>query len=162
MGGGKKKSRFQRNEAFFKNAGAQDGDGAGAVADPPQKPKPPQGFRYECAPPAEGEAARKKHVGFVYDPDMMLHKGPADHPEQPGRLGAIFDRLRETGSIEKLHHVRSREASDEEILLWLFEKAGQRIKNYFPAKWGPNGIAVTGQMGINPQRGDVFSPCSEG
>ena len=53
-----------------------------------------------------------------------------------------------------------RDAGVRAALLFV-EKGGQRDQK-LGAKWGPNGIAVMGRMGINPQLVDVISPCGEG
>ena len=58
-------------------------------------------------------------VGYVYDELMTLHYNPFDitHPECPERVVAIYNRLRDNGLLDKMVHIKSREASVEELYL---------------------------------------------
>ncbi len=54
-------------------------------------------------------------TGLVYDDRFLLHRAPYEHPEHPGRLEAIRDRLQADGLIDRCERVEAREASDEEL-----------------------------------------------
>ena len=55
-------------------------------------------------------------TGLVYDDRFLLHRAPYEHPEHPGRLEAIRDRLQADGLINRCERVEAREASDEELV----------------------------------------------
>jgi histone deacetylase 6 len=55
-------------------------------------------------------------VGLVYDAAFLEHRAPYAHPEHPGRLEAIRDRLDRAGLAERCLAVPAREATDEELL----------------------------------------------
>jgi acetoin utilization deacetylase AcuC-like enzyme len=57
-----------------------------------------------------------KRVALVYHPDYLLHAPPFEHPEGPGRLVAIKERLEKTGLSDKLTHVTPDYPEDGEIL----------------------------------------------
>ena len=54
-------------------------------------------------------------TGLVHDERFLAHRAPYDHPEHPGRLAAIWRRLREEGLAERCERVPAREATDEEL-----------------------------------------------
>ncbi|XP_018917401.2 histone deacetylase 6 isoform X2 [Bemisia tabaci] len=60
-----------------------------------------------------------KPVCFVYDEIMLRHQNPYDgnHPEKPARLSSIFEKHSEYGLLERLHILKSRVATKEELLL---------------------------------------------
>jgi histone deacetylase 6 len=55
-------------------------------------------------------------TGLVYDEAFLAHRAPYDHPEHPGRLTAIRERLAETGLWSACRLVPAREATDAELL----------------------------------------------
>ena len=52
------------------------------------------------------ETARKPATGLVYHPDYLKHAVPAWHPEQPQRLAAIVEHLKEVGLWDKAAHIQ--------------------------------------------------------
>lgn len=57
------------------------------------------------------------HVtGLVSAPATLLHDTGPDHPERPGRIGAVLDRLRADGLLDRCETVEPRDATDAEIL----------------------------------------------
>ncbi len=55
-------------------------------------------------------------TGLLYDERFLLHRAPYDHPEHPGRLVAIKDRLDADGLTARCASVPARPATDEELL----------------------------------------------
>jgi histone deacetylase 6 len=55
-------------------------------------------------------------AGLVHDERFLLHRAPYEHPEHPGRLEAIWRRLRESGLAAHCARIPAREAQDEELL----------------------------------------------
>jgi len=55
-------------------------------------------------------------IAFFYDDQVLKHRPPPGHPEQPGRLRALVDHLKETGLWERLNHPPFDETPDELIL----------------------------------------------
>jgi histone deacetylase 6 len=55
-------------------------------------------------------------TGLVYDEAFLLHAPPYEHPENPGRLSAIWSRLTGDGLAERCRRVAAREATREELL----------------------------------------------
>jgi acetoin utilization deacetylase AcuC-like enzyme len=55
-------------------------------------------------------------TGFFYDPIFLQHQ-TGDHPENPGRLGAILKRMTEDGLLQSLEQRTARPASEEEVRL---------------------------------------------
>ena len=55
-------------------------------------------------------------TGLVYDERFLLHRAPYDHPEHPGRLSAIWNRLEADGLAARCRRVAAREATREELL----------------------------------------------
>lgn len=56
-------------------------------------------------------------TGLVFAPGCLLHAPPADHPESPGRLSALRQRLDEEGLTGRLHSIAPREANDDDLHL---------------------------------------------
>ncbi len=54
-------------------------------------------------------------TGLVDDDLFLRHRAPYEHPEHPGRLAAIRDRLRATGLDARCQGVAARRATDEEL-----------------------------------------------
>ena len=54
-------------------------------------------------------------TGLVYDEAFLLHRAPYEHPENPGRLSAIWRRLTEDRLADRCVRVRAREATREEL-----------------------------------------------
>ncbi|HEY2796434.1 MAG TPA: histone deacetylase [Thermoanaerobaculia bacterium] len=54
-------------------------------------------------------------TGILYDERFLLHRAPYEHPEHPGRLAAIHDRLEEEGLLARCETVAAREATREEL-----------------------------------------------
>lgn len=54
-------------------------------------------------------------TGLVYDERFLRHRAPYDHPEHPGRLCAIRQRLDEENLTGRCRHVAARPATDEEL-----------------------------------------------
>lgn len=57
-----------------------------------------------------------KKVGFVYDDIFLRHEMPSGHPESRDRLIAITERLKQSPHWNIMHHLRLRQAADEDIL----------------------------------------------
>ena len=55
-------------------------------------------------------------TGYLSHADCLGHDTGDIHPESAGRLGAIEDRLIETGLFDLLHHVEAPEASRKQLL----------------------------------------------
>ena len=56
-------------------------------------------------------------TGVVFDEEMVMHKFHSGfHPERPERIMLIWAHLFESGLLEDVVRVESREATDEEIL----------------------------------------------
>ena len=55
-------------------------------------------------------------TGLVYDERFLLHRAPYDHPENPGRLSAIWNRLEEDGLVPRCRRIAARDATREELL----------------------------------------------
>lgn len=55
-------------------------------------------------------------TGLVYDERFLLHRAPYDHPEHPGRLAAIWNRLEADGLAARCRRIPAREATHEELL----------------------------------------------
>ncbi|XP_039279130.1 histone deacetylase 6 [Nilaparvata lugens] len=57
-------------------------------------------------------------VYFVYDPLMMEHRNMFDsHPERPERISNIYETLKQYNVLERMNHLPSRKATEEELLL---------------------------------------------
>jgi len=56
------------------------------------------------------------NTGLLYDERFLRHKAPYEHPENPGRLTAIWEHLGQEGLAERSLRVAAREASREELL----------------------------------------------
>jgi histone deacetylase 6 len=54
-------------------------------------------------------------TGLLYDPRFLDHRAPYAHPEHPGRLSAIWDRVERDGLAARCARVAAREATDEEL-----------------------------------------------
>jgi acetoin utilization deacetylase AcuC-like enzyme len=54
-------------------------------------------------------------VGLVFDERFLAHRAPYAHPEHPGRLQAILERLDEEGLTTHCQPVPAREATREEL-----------------------------------------------
>ena len=71
-----------------------------------------------------------KNVALAYDEEMMAHaseEGP--HPEQPLRIKEIYEKHREYGLLDRIFHVPTRKATDEELLLVHDPKHLENMKN---------------------------------
>jgi acetoin utilization deacetylase AcuC-like enzyme len=55
-------------------------------------------------------------TGLVCDERFLLHRAPYDHPEHPGRLSAIWNRLDADGLTARCRRVPARDATREELL----------------------------------------------
>jgi len=55
-------------------------------------------------------------TGLVYDERFLLHRAPYDHPEHPGRLSAIWNRLEAEGLAARCRRIAARDATREELL----------------------------------------------
>jgi acetoin utilization deacetylase AcuC-like enzyme len=68
-----------------------------------------------AAPPAHAAALR---TGLVFDEAMLQHlPEPGSHPERPQRLTAIRAGLAQAGLLERLHALRARRASRDDLAL---------------------------------------------
>src|SRR5439155_1542853 len=73
-------------------------------------------------PPAargfDGRARRFRAVttGLVFDEVFLRHRPPSEHPEHPGRLAAIWKRLKEIGLLDRCRRIPAREATRDELL----------------------------------------------
>ena len=54
-------------------------------------------------------------TGLVHDERFLAHRAPYDHPEHPGRLTAIWQRLQQDGLAARCRRVAAREASNGEL-----------------------------------------------
>jgi histone deacetylase 6 len=54
-------------------------------------------------------------TGLVYDERFLAHRAPYDHPEHPGRLAAIWQRLQDDGLALRCERISAREATREEL-----------------------------------------------
>src|SRR5262245_973046 len=54
-------------------------------------------------------------TGLVSDDAFLLHRAPYEHPEHPGRLRAIQERIVAQGLVERCREVPAREATAEEL-----------------------------------------------
>ncbi|MET0515271.1 MAG: histone deacetylase [Nitrospiraceae bacterium] len=52
-------------------------------------------------------------TGFVYHPAFLEHDMGLGHPESPGRLRAIVNRLQSTGTLDRLQKIEPVSATDE-------------------------------------------------
>ena len=76
--------------------------------------EPPPAAAAAAAPAA---AAASDVVGFAYQPDMLLHRGPRNHhPEKPERLTAVLEVLQAGGLLDQCVRLPARSATDEELL----------------------------------------------
>jgi acetoin utilization deacetylase AcuC-like enzyme len=55
-------------------------------------------------------------TGLVDDDAFFFHRAPSDHPEHPGRLSAIRERLEKEGLTPRFRRVEAREATREELV----------------------------------------------
>ena len=55
-------------------------------------------------------------TGLVFDEVFLRHRAPYEHPEHPGRLAAIWNRLKEIGLLDRCRRIPAREATREELL----------------------------------------------
>ena len=55
-------------------------------------------------------------TGLVYDERFLLHRAPYDHPEHPGRLSAIWNRVVSEGLVPRCRRIPAREATRQELL----------------------------------------------
>ena len=55
-------------------------------------------------------------TGLVFDEVFLRHQAPYDHPEHPGRLAAIRQRLDEDGLARRCRRIPAREATREELV----------------------------------------------
>ena len=77
--------------------------------------EPPPAAAAAAAAPAA--AAASDVVGFAYQPDMLLHRGPRNHhPEKPERLTAVLEVLQAGGLLDQCVRLPARSATDEELL----------------------------------------------
>ena len=56
-------------------------------------------------------------TALVADERVRAHFGGAQHPEQPARFTAVYDQLESSGLLDRLTHIPSRSATDEELSL---------------------------------------------
>ena len=78
------------------------------------------------------------NTGYVYDPVMARHKcielDGADHPEQPERIHAIYKEMLNQNLIQKMFPIKSRYATEEEILLAHSQKYLNKLKSILTQK----------------------------
>ena len=55
-------------------------------------------------------------TGLVYDERFLLHRASDDHPEHPGRLTAIWNRLMSERIVPRCRRIPAREATQQELL----------------------------------------------
>ncbi len=55
-------------------------------------------------------------TGLVYDERFLLHRASYDHPEHPGRLTAIWNRLVSDGLVPRCRRIPAREVTRQELL----------------------------------------------
>jgi acetoin utilization deacetylase AcuC-like enzyme len=66
-------------------------------------------------------------TGLVDDDAFLLHRAPYDHPEHPGRLSAIRERLEREGLTPRFRPVEAREATREELVAVHTEEHVDRV-----------------------------------
>ena len=67
-------------------------------------------------------------TGLVYDERFLLHRAPYDHPEHPGRLAAIWNRLVSERLVPRCRRIPAREATREELLAVHTEEHIDRVE----------------------------------
>lgn len=71
-------------------------------------------------------------VGYVYDPYMSKHQClDENHPECPERIHCIYNELLNRGYINRMVPVKSRYATDDELLLAHTERYVNNLKKIF-------------------------------
>ncbi len=56
-------------------------------------------------------------TGFIFDPAVTSHDTGPGHPEQAARVSAVFERLRETRTLDLLRRIAARTATEDELEL---------------------------------------------
>lgn len=117
---------------------------------PQPQPAPTHGHGTRRASPSTGEPKPEVVESFVWEhagtwgPDatgvtwderMLLHESRPEHPEQPGRLRAVFRRLNGAKLFQRVARIPSRVITDEELLLCHTETHVNRVDAaYDPSK----------------------------
>ncbi len=57
------------------------------------------------------------NLAILYDEVFLFHKPPFTHPENPARLEAILNKLKQENFLDKVSLLRPKSASEEEVLL---------------------------------------------
>ncbi|HXE14316.1 MAG TPA: histone deacetylase [Bryobacteraceae bacterium] len=56
-------------------------------------------------------------TGLIFDPAVSGHETGPGHPEQPARVSAIFNQLRERETLQQLQQITARMATEDELAL---------------------------------------------
>jgi acetoin utilization deacetylase AcuC-like enzyme len=56
-------------------------------------------------------------TGLIFDPQVLSHDAGLGHPEQPGRVSAVFHKFQETGLLDLLQRIPARLATEEDLRL---------------------------------------------
>src|SRR5215831_17906655 len=61
--------------------------------------------------------AQKSVMQVFYDPSILLHRPPGDHPESPQRINAVLNTVRQLTQQGRLSVSTPHPATDEDVLL---------------------------------------------
>jgi acetoin utilization deacetylase AcuC-like enzyme len=56
-------------------------------------------------------------TGLIFDPAVSHHETGFGHPEQPARVAAVFNQLRDSQTLERLQRIPARAAAEDELAL---------------------------------------------
>jgi acetoin utilization deacetylase AcuC-like enzyme len=54
---------------------------------------------------------------LIFDPAVAQHQTGPGHPEQPGRVNAVLDHLKQTGTLSLLEQITPKSATDDDLAL---------------------------------------------
>lgn len=87
-------------------------------------------------------------TGLIFDPAVSQHETGPGHPEQPARVSAVFNRLRESEVLQGLQRISARAATEEELALAHDEGYIELVRREVVSK---RGELSTGDTVISPQ-----------
>lgn len=95
---------------------------------------------------------QEKRVGYVFDPVMMDHVSPTEHPEAPERISKIFNHLEQVKLLRSLKPIPSGLASYSEFDCIHDQKYIQKVERFF------NELKTTKAKHLTPNfsKGDIF------
>lgn len=56
-------------------------------------------------------------TGLIFDPAVSRHETGPEHPEQPARVSAVFNHLRDSQTLPRLRRIDARAAAEDELAL---------------------------------------------